>query len=110
MKLLFDQNISHKVLSSIWKLFPWSSHVYLLWFHTASDHEIWQYAKINNYTIVTQDSDFYNKSLLFWFPPKIIWIRTWNISTDSIITLFKDNHYDIHKFEHNANIWCMEIY
>ncbi|EKD23188.1 MAG: hypothetical protein ACD_83C00012G0004, partial [uncultured bacterium] len=78
MKLLLDQNISRKLTPDLQRLFPGSSHVFILNLHQASDLEIWNYARDNDFIIVTQDSDFFEKSLIFGFPPKVIWLRSAN--------------------------------
>lgn len=62
MKLLLDQNISRKLVRELGDVFHGSSHVYLLGLHEASDEEVWSYARSNDFTIVTYDSDFRNMS------------------------------------------------
>jgi predicted nuclease of predicted toxin-antitoxin system len=42
----------------------------------AKDAKIWQYAKDNEYTIITRDNDFNDLIAIRDFPPKIIWLRT----------------------------------
>ena len=64
MKLLFDQNISQKLVRELKDVYPRLNHVYLLDMHTATDEEVWNYARIKNFIIVTHDSDFYERSLL----------------------------------------------
>jgi len=44
-----------------------------------SDQQIWNYAKKNNLTIITKDSDFSNKIMLHTPPPKVIRIRFGNM-------------------------------
>ncbi|RZJ99256.1 MAG: hypothetical protein EOO46_22690 [Flavobacterium sp.] len=44
-----------------------------------TDEQIWNYAKTNNLTIITKDSDFSNKIVLREPPPKIIHIRIGNM-------------------------------
>ena len=46
----------------------------------AKDKDIWQYAIDNNLIIVTKDSDFSNRMLLSEPPPKVVHIRTGNMS------------------------------
>jgi len=41
-------------------------------------------AKDNNYTLVTFDSDFIDIAILKGFPPKIVWLKTGNSSTENI--------------------------
>lgn len=110
MKLLLDQNISRKLVKELKDLFPRTNHVYLINLYTASDEKIWIYARDNNFTIVTQDSDFNERSLIYGYPPKVIWIRTGNTSTQNIKYLLKKNHQDILLFERNKTLGCLQIY
>lgn len=50
MKLLFDQNISFRILRRLNDFYNGSSHVTGLGLMNESDIEIWEYAKINQYT------------------------------------------------------------
>jgi len=60
-------------------------------FENSSDSEIWEYARKNNFTIVTFDSDFYDLSVIKGIPPKIIWLRIGNTSTINIAKVLRDN-------------------
>jgi len=64
VKLLFDQNISFRVLKKIQDIFPNAEQARSLGLEDSSDAEIWNFAKDNGYTIVTFDSDFYDFSLI----------------------------------------------
>lgn len=110
MKLLFDQNISFYLVRDTADLFPDSSHVRLLGLEQATDAEIWEYARKNNFVIVTQDSDFHERNILFGYPPKILWIRMGNTATQNIKKLLVDNKEIIFDFEKNENLGCLEIY
>lgn len=74
MKLLFDENISYRVLREIQSYFPGSVHVNSVVLKDATDISIWNYARQNNFTIVTFDEDFNELSNLKGYPPKIIWL------------------------------------
>lgn len=65
MKLLFDQNLSHRLPHILEDIFPESIHVREIGFIKATDTEIWQYAGENGLTIVSKDSDFQQRSLLY---------------------------------------------
>lgn len=110
MKLLFDQNISRKLVNELKDVFPESNHVYLLGLHEALDSEIWQFARDNAYVIVTQDSDFNERSLVYGYPPKIIWLRIGNTSTKNVISLLKKHQPEIVMFEHDTTLGCLQIY
>jgi predicted nuclease of predicted toxin-antitoxin system len=76
---------------------------------SASDKAVWEYARNHNFVLVTQDSDFYNRSLLFGFPPKVIWIQTGNIKTESILNLIEVSKEAISNFENDKDVGCLEI-
>ncbi len=110
MKLLFDQNISRKILPLIAELFPFSEQVYLLGLHEAEDMEIWDFAKNHCYTIVTKDSDFHELVLIYGIPPKIIWLRCGNVTNHFIVQLILRKSKDIIEFLSDENSFCLEIY
>ncbi len=60
MKLLFDQNISFRIKGKIASEYQNSTQVREVGLENATDKEIWEYAKVNDYVIVTFDSDFYD--------------------------------------------------
>jgi len=84
MNLLFDQNISYRIIKKIEDIFPGSISVSELGIENPHDIEIYKFAKTKNYTIVTFDSDFIDLSNLNGFPPKIIWLRIGNTSTSAV--------------------------
>lgn len=73
------------------------------------DTEIWQYAKQNDFLIVTFDADFYEISLTQGFSPKIIWLRTGNLTTIQIANLILSHKNVILEFSLNENNTCLEI-
>ena len=80
MKLLLDENLSRRIIPFLQTDYPESTQVVLLEMASASDLEIWEYAKRNDFTIVTRDSDFLELSLLHGIPPQIVWIKTGNVT------------------------------
>ncbi len=87
MKLLFDQNISFRIVSKLKSYYTDCKHVSDVGLNDAEDHVIWLFAKENDYSIVTFDSDYFDISLIKGHPPKIIWIRTGNLTTIEITDL-----------------------
>ena len=78
VKLLFDQNLSFRLVARLKNEYPGSVHIGALGLDRASDFEVWNYAKANSFTIVTKDSDFNDICTLYGFPPHIIWLRLGN--------------------------------
>ncbi|NYJ29039.1 DUF5615 family PIN-like protein [Allomuricauda sp. ARW1Y1] len=103
MKLLFDQNISFRLLKTIADIFPQSYSVKDLNLTNASDLEIWRYAKDNDFTIVTFDADFFDLNTLYGGPPKIIWLKTGNMTTALLAQLFKEQESTIREFIKDNN-------
>lgn len=108
-KLLFDQNLSHRILKQLEHIFPQSNHVRLLELDKADDFRIWQYAKDNDFHIVTKDTDFNNLNTLYGYPPKVIWIRSGNMSTRAIITLLQKKNEIISAFLDNETVGLLEL-
>jgi predicted nuclease of predicted toxin-antitoxin system len=84
VRLLFDQNLSARLVRDLQDIFPGSSHVRLLELATASDRTVWEFARTNGYAIISKDADFHQLSFLYGAPPKTIWIRIGNASTSEI--------------------------
>ena len=62
--LLFDQNLSPKIVATLGADIPGSLHVRDLGMSTASDTEIWNIVKERSLCIVSKDADFHQRSLL----------------------------------------------
>ncbi len=112
MKLLFDQNISFRITKKLIDLLPNCKHVSDCGLMDCDDPDIWEYARKNAYSIVTFDSDFYDISVINGHPPKIIWIRSGNLTTKEIVKLLMQNKDIIEKFLENddfKDLTCLEI-
>jgi predicted nuclease of predicted toxin-antitoxin system len=109
MKLLFDQNISHKIIALLPEQFALSSSVKGEGLYDCTDREIWEFAKKEGFIIVTQDSDFNDLNILYGFPPKIIWIRTGNLRTVEMLVMLVKYQDDILNFIEDNKLGCFEI-
>ena len=94
-KLLFDQNLSPKLIKKLADLYPNSDHLDLLGLGTADDVLVWEHAQSNNFVVVTKDADFADLSVLRGFPPKVVWIRRGNCSTTDIENLLREHNSEI---------------
>lgn len=52
---------------------------------------IWEYAKANDFAIITYDEDYEGLSQLRGWPPKVILIRPGNLSNQQVINLIELN-------------------
>jgi predicted nuclease of predicted toxin-antitoxin system len=98
MKLLLDENLSDRIIPKIVDLYPNSTHVKTLGLINTDDVIIWDYAKANNFMIVSKDSDFHQRSLVYGYPPKFIYLRIGNSPTSAIIQLLRENFENINQF------------
>lgn len=98
MKLLFDQNLSFRLVKALQVEYPDSRHVRDVGLGDASDEVVWRYAAEQGYTVVTKDADFHQRSFLFGAPPKIVWLRCGNASTQAIETLLRRHHENLLRF------------
>ncbi|MFN5242782.1 MAG: DUF5615 family PIN-like protein [Aphanizomenon sp.] len=108
--MIFDQNLSRKLVTQLADIFPDSSHVQLHDLAEKTDTEIWKFAKINDFCIVTQDVDFAERSRLYGSPPKVIWLRCGNAPTQVVESLLRSGVVVIQKLFDNPNLDCLELY
>lgn len=95
MKLLFDQNLSPRLVVFLSDIYPDSNHVFPLGLDQVSDAEVWAYARSEDFLIVTKDADFADLSMLLGFPPKVIWIRRGNCKTTNIEAILRLHYTDV---------------
>lgn len=109
MKLLYDHNLSPRLVTRLADIFPDSSHLTFCGMDQDDDRKVWEFARDNGYTLVTKDSDFHDLSLLNGFPPKVVWLRIGNCTTATIETLLRQHHADILDFETDTNAGTLAL-
>lgn len=87
-QFLIDANLPRRV--PIWQSEPFQFVVDIgeEW----NDSEIWNYARKNNYAIVTKDADFSNRIIVSEPPPRIIHLRIGNMRLRDLMK-FIDEHW-----------------
>ena len=109
MKLLFDQNLSPKLVNRLADLFPGSSHVQSVGLDCAGDDRIWEYARSNGFAIVTKDEDYNTLSVVRGNPPKVIWLQSSNCTTAQVEAVFRARFTDIEAFENDAFVGTLVL-
>jgi predicted nuclease of predicted toxin-antitoxin system len=99
VRLLFDENVSHRLVGILAREFPDSTHVRDVALRGAVDSQIWDHARANSLMIVSKDTDFRERSYVEGFPPKIIWLDVGNAGTAAIAELLKRERGRIDLFE-----------
>lgn len=101
MKLLFDEHLSPKLNARLEDLFPGSANVLELNLYSSDDKEIWEYARLHDFTIVSKDFDFYQRAFEFGHPPKVIYLTLGNCSTREVESLLRKQYKNILDFFEN---------
>ncbi len=89
MRLLFDQNLSRRLVRMLEDEYPGSSHVVEVGLDTAADLANWEYAGDHDFVIVSKDSDFRQFAFLRGPPPKAIWLRVGNATTLEVVEVLR---------------------
>lgn len=110
MKLLFDQNLSRKLVNRLADAFPGSSHVQFHKLAEKTDTEIWEFAKENDFCIITQDADFAERSRLYGSPPKVIWLRCGNAPSRDVEILIRSGAEAIQELLNDSRLHCLELH
>ncbi len=95
---LFDKNLSSNLVWILRDVFPGSAHVRDLGLKSSPDRAVWDFAARFGYTVVSKDADFRQRSFLYGYPPKVIWIRLGNCSTRQIGELLRDRQDHVEAF------------
>ena len=107
--LLFDNNISHRIVQRIEDIFPGSTHVMTENLDESSDMEVWTFAKRNRFTIVSKDSDFNDLSIFYGHPPKVVWIKIGNCRVSEIEALLRSHYDTIKRFLSDPEAAILEL-
>ena len=109
MKLLFDENLSRKLVVRLAELYPDSAHVVEFDLLESLDREIWELAKASGFVIVSTDSDFYELATTIGPPPKVIWLRRWTHPTRDAEGILRREAIRITEFSADAELGVLVL-
>ena len=101
MKLLLDNNLSPRLVTSLAAFHSGTAHVREFQMQRADDSTIWTFAKERGFTILSKDEDLRQRSLVSGHPPKVIWLRVGNRSTGEILEILRRSTESLSAFEQN---------
>ncbi|MDR2865033.1 MAG: DUF5615 family PIN-like protein [Spirochaetaceae bacterium] len=88
MKILLDANISWKSTKILSPILGECLHVDNIGITVpARDIDIWNYAKKNEFIMITKDNDFIDLLEIKGYPPKIVLLKTGNNSSKALVQL-----------------------
>jgi len=103
VRLLFDENLSFRLVRELVDVYPDSAHVRDIGLLGAADQAVWAYAAQEGFLLTSKDTDFYQRSLMFGVPPKVVWLRIGNVSTAAIATLLRQRYLAVRRFYEDAD-------
>jgi predicted nuclease of predicted toxin-antitoxin system len=109
MSLLFDQNLSPKLVSRLDDLFPGSQHVQEVGLDRGSDDQVWEYARLHGLMIVTKDEDFNDLSVVRGSPPRVVWLQVGNCTTAQVEALFRARFADLAAFGEDPSVGTLVL-
>ncbi len=109
MKLLFDQNLSPKLVARLADLHPGSAHVDRLGLGSAADEDVWDYARTNDFAVVTKDEDYSILSVVRGTPPKVLWLLLGNCTTDQVEQLLRGRAADVTAFAADPTVGTLAL-
>ena len=98
MKLLFDENLSARLVGLLATEFPGSGHIERALGRSRSDADIWQHAMVNGYALDSKDNDFRQRAFVSGPPPKVVWLDIGNAGTDRIASLLRSRAAEVNQF------------
>ena len=110
MKLLLDENLSPKLVRHLAQTFPNSLHVRDVQLDARQDIDIWQWARANGFTILTQDDDFFLLAQLRGQPPKVVCLRFGNRGVRDIAEQLQRQQQLIADFISDSEAPCLELF
>jgi len=109
VRLLFDQNLSPRLVRLLSDVYPDCTHTHLLGMDEAEDAEIWDFAAAEGWTVVSKDADFAQRSMRFGPPPKVIWIRVGNCSVTDSAALLRERYILIRRFHESGEAALLKL-
>jgi predicted nuclease of predicted toxin-antitoxin system len=109
VKLLFDENLSRKLVVRLAELYPESVHVAEAGLLECPDRVIWEFAKAGEFVIVSTDSDFYDLATTIGPPPKVVWLRRWTHPTRDAERILRREAIRITEFSDDSELGVLVL-
>lgn len=111
MNILLDANLSWRLVKQLSPYFSRALHISQTNLaNPATDIAIWNWAKLNQFIIVTNDDDFRDLLSTYGFPPKVVLLRKGNLSTDDICRVLIGCKTEIDLLHQSDTYGLIEIY
>jgi predicted nuclease of predicted toxin-antitoxin system len=109
MRLLFDEQLSNRLPGLLADCYPDSLHIESLDLGGAPDVIVWQTAVVHRCVLVSKDEDFHRLSVMHGAPPKVVWLRLGNCTTQDIVDLLRKHLEDVRQFDIQDEVSVLEL-
>jgi predicted nuclease of predicted toxin-antitoxin system len=101
VKLLFDENLSPRLVDVLADVFPGSQHVEFFGLRGKPDRVVWDHARQHDFVIASKDNDFRQMAVMEGPPPRVIWLSVGNAGTAVIAAFLRTRVADVQRFVDN---------
>ncbi len=98
MRLLFDENLSFRLVRELADVYADSVHVRDVGLLGGVDQAVWAYAAQQGLLLTSKDTDFYQRSMVLRAPLKVVWLRVGNVSTAAVAALLRQRYVTVRRF------------
>ena len=109
MRLLFNNNLSHRLIAELADIHPDSLHVRNIGPEDAVDTHIWDYARNHGLVIDTKDRDYREMSRVRGRPPKVVLITLRNCPTTRVAALLRQHQADLISLQREDDKAVLEV-
>ena len=108
-RLLFDQNLSPRLVDQVVVRFPQSLHVLDVGLSRATDVEVLEFAHGHDLVVVTKDKDFADLVTSRGTGPRILWVMLGNVTTDELSEAILDDADSIHQLLDDPDVQIVQL-
>jgi predicted nuclease of predicted toxin-antitoxin system len=103
-RLLIDENLPYSLGARLGVDYIHASQIA----DQASDSLLWQQARAKDWVVLTRDTDFFDRLLLYGPPPKVIWVRLGNVRKNELLKILSERWPIIEQRIHSNDL--VEVY
>ena len=109
MKLLLDENLSHRLVPALQADYPGSTQVTLAGLGAADDQAVWRHALDSGFVIVTKDDDFLDMAAFHGAPPVVIRLVLGNCRNEQVLAVLHAHRHAIQDVVDRGDVGVIEL-
>ncbi|RZS54749.1 DUF5615 family PIN-like protein [Sphaerotilus mobilis] len=109
MKLLLDENLSHRLVPALQLDYPGSTQVTLAGLGAADDRAVWRYAAESGFVLVTKDDDFLDLAAHHGAPPVVIRLVLGNCRNEQVLAVLHAHRQAIQDMVDCGDVGVIEL-